>query len=1122
MSSGHVECDSLDGTCTNCAHGTAGKNCEICEPFKFGNALEKNCTDCSCDLCGSVSCEDTSGSCGCKNNVIGVNCDQCAPGFWDFDSCLVTGCRDCKCDVIGSIDASCDSKEGFCNCKPGVGGDKCDQCQKGFYDLQFDGCKKCNCPADLPCDAKTGKCFCPPGIIGEQCDTCENSRAVPKDIFGKTRCETCDQCIDWLLGPRDGEIWFNKNYTEKALQIYTEQVVAKKLDLENTKAGGLANRKLNRIRGEFEQIKSSLNIDNVTRHETYNSYRHALENFDSTHLALYSSCNNTHIVELFTKEKDKTASNIYDVILGVTTKVDKLLQQSLERKESLEKTQRDTGPEKMIEAEDKLIETENILNDMQKIRNQSGVDEELELAKSVESRVLAAYDYSENLQRANLIFSKNAEINDKLNQFKEFIDEINGNLSTILDINTDNEVNEAKVSKKIQQLTTDINSILKTINDLIEKNHHSREATANATLHVESIFKNYAYLNQSSPSAQKTFEKIKEKTNLYLTIIESMNHPDGGKTYAERAKEHAAKIRVIAEDFERFFDDVSPGLDDKISMLKSQNRTQIVNTAYANHAEALKIVTSLPSIMVNWQPQSPAVNSITTLCNKQTQITNSLSKSKENQEKYVEQMRLRDEQVAQWDWIQERLDSLESKEFEQLGNNLDNHMQKEQEMISAGYDNMFTTLKNLTTDLSSGIEFIESWEAGSNPTNQALRAGADAAAENVQNVAVAIENVGETAEQSLDFAEDVLAKNKDDFEDMTETINKIQEEIERARTLVKQLSEKSQIELQNEHTIYDEESIPNSVDLRSETILEVTVKVNDRQSHLASIVSKNNSDFVTLEVVDRRPRMVFRSGTGSEPEIIQSHRQIFAPKLSEQKWYNIIAKRVGSHAVLIVSDFEKEGKSEATEKTSLKNAVFSRLRRETAEIIMGSLPAERKPEKVNNSESNIEISSLKLNNQPIYIWEFSSKSENFDKSNEEIDVDVDPDTPKTSSFCPDCWQFSGENSWIYINEQSHSKYMLNKESGTIMFQLKLKAPIYADGLIFFIGDPEQTDFFIAFELVNGRPQFSYNLGLYLKKTKVKISASLIKLNYLTEINELYLKNQMHPNFINENYNFDNF
>ena len=261
---------------------------------------------------------------------------------------------------------------------------------------------------------------------------------------------------------------------------------------------------------------------------------------------------------------------------------------------------------------------------MQELRNRSGAEEELEKAKAIEAQVLSAYDYSENLSRANAIFSKNSEISEKLNQFKEFIDEINGNLSMILDINTDNEVNEAKVTKKIQQLTADINAILASVNESNEKNHVTREATANATVFVENIFKNYAYLNQSNPTAQKTFDKIKEKTNLYLAIIESMSHPDGGTTYAERANAHAAKIRVIAEDFERFFDEVSPGLDDRISILKSQNRTQIVNTAYANYESTNTILTSMPLKLADWTKNAPSVTSIVNLCNEQTQKTNSL------------------------------------------------------------------------------------------------------------------------------------------------------------------------------------------------------------------------------------------------------------------------------------------------------------------------------------------------------------------------------------------------------------------------------------------------------------------------------------------------------------------
>ena len=49
-------------------------------------------TACECNRVGSIedqrgdTCNTYTGQCVCKANVLGVKCDQCAPGFWNFMS----------------------------------------------------------------------------------------------------------------------------------------------------------------------------------------------------------------------------------------------------------------------------------------------------------------------------------------------------------------------------------------------------------------------------------------------------------------------------------------------------------------------------------------------------------------------------------------------------------------------------------------------------------------------------------------------------------------------------------------------------------------------------------------------------------------------------------------------------------------------------------------------------------------------------------------------------------------------------------------------------------------------------------------------------------------------------
>ena len=49
-------------------------------------------------------------------------------------------CDDC--DPVGSLSARCDAESGKClDCRPGVGGLKCEQCLPDFYNFNEAGCK---------------------------------------------------------------------------------------------------------------------------------------------------------------------------------------------------------------------------------------------------------------------------------------------------------------------------------------------------------------------------------------------------------------------------------------------------------------------------------------------------------------------------------------------------------------------------------------------------------------------------------------------------------------------------------------------------------------------------------------------------------------------------------------------------------------------------------------------------------------------------------------------------------------------------------------------------------------------------------------------------------------------
>ena len=44
---------------------------------------------CNCNSQGSnsESCDDLSGNCSCKSNVVGSKCSDCEPGYYEFPNC---------------------------------------------------------------------------------------------------------------------------------------------------------------------------------------------------------------------------------------------------------------------------------------------------------------------------------------------------------------------------------------------------------------------------------------------------------------------------------------------------------------------------------------------------------------------------------------------------------------------------------------------------------------------------------------------------------------------------------------------------------------------------------------------------------------------------------------------------------------------------------------------------------------------------------------------------------------------------------------------------------------------------------------------------------------------------
>ncbi|CAL1543632.1 unnamed protein product [Lymnaea stagnalis] len=147
---GHI-CDQTTGQCV-CPPNMEGPKCEKCITNGWGFDPDGGCKLCNCSLAGSQSqqCDPKTGQCTCMHGYQGLMCDYCGLGFYD----TLTNCTNCDCHQPGVLEdtcteslCECDSL-GSCFCKKNVEGRNCDKCRLGTFSLKKDnpdGCTECYC-----------------------------------------------------------------------------------------------------------------------------------------------------------------------------------------------------------------------------------------------------------------------------------------------------------------------------------------------------------------------------------------------------------------------------------------------------------------------------------------------------------------------------------------------------------------------------------------------------------------------------------------------------------------------------------------------------------------------------------------------------------------------------------------------------------------------------------------------------------------------------------------------------------------------------------------------------------------------------------------------------------------
>ncbi|XP_075628820.1 netrin-G2 isoform X1 [Balearica regulorum gibbericeps] len=163
--------------------------------------------DCECyghsNRCSYIDFLNVVTCVSCKHNTRGQHCQHCRLGFYRNSSAELDDenvCIECNCNQIGSMHDRC-NETGYCECKEGATGPKCDDCLPNYYWRQ--GCFPNVCDDELLLCQNGGTCYqnqrciCPVGFKGVLCQQ-SRCEADKKDCDGAP--SLCSSLSTTLLG----------------------------------------------------------------------------------------------------------------------------------------------------------------------------------------------------------------------------------------------------------------------------------------------------------------------------------------------------------------------------------------------------------------------------------------------------------------------------------------------------------------------------------------------------------------------------------------------------------------------------------------------------------------------------------------------------------------------------------------------------------------------------------------------------------------------------------------------------------------------------------------------------------------------------------------------------------
>lgn len=214
-------------------------------------------------------CNPFDGTCECRPGFGGRRCNECQTNFWGNPN---VECYPCECDVIGSASQQCNRETGVCVCHKGIGGEKCDQCDRGYHGEapQCSPCGECFDNWDLILDGLRNKTNTviqeasriqkvgTTGVYSHEFDDMEESLNEVRDLISNTTISAQDlDALDILADE------LAKNISDSAKELEEANNLLENLN-QRVNLGDVALKKLKSRTNSLHESAAKLR-ENATR-----------------------------------------------------------------------------------------------------------------------------------------------------------------------------------------------------------------------------------------------------------------------------------------------------------------------------------------------------------------------------------------------------------------------------------------------------------------------------------------------------------------------------------------------------------------------------------------------------------------------------------------------------------------------------------------------------------------------------------------------------------------------------------------------------------------------------------------------------------------------------------------